>query len=111
MQLNENPAFFLTPEDFHRIETENIKTAYSVKLSFSKEIIDPQTGEFSPVSAKVLYSPNDFFISAINKLVEAANGQSTLAKSKRYHLLNTLLIEIMEKGHTAGRETPICTLL
>ena len=101
-KIQDNAVFFLTPEDFHLIETENIKSAYSVKLSFSKEIIDPKMGEFSPISAKVLYSPNDFFISAINELLKISELEAPQIKSKKYHLLNALLIEIIENGQTAG---------
>ena len=101
--ISDKSVFFLTPEDFHLIETENIKSAYSVKFSFSKEIINPQIEASAPLSAKVMYSPNDLFIAIINELFKTSESKSPILKTKQYHMLNTLLIEITENGKTAGK--------
>lgn len=98
-----NSVFFLTPEDFHRIETSDIKTAYSINLSFSKSIIDTHIGDNYSLSAKVLFNPDDFLKGIIEKIESLVENENEFARSESYHLLNVLLIEIIKMGQTAGK--------
>lgn len=102
-EIGENSVFFLTPEDFHRIETEDIKTAYSINLSFSKSIIDSRIGDAFSLSAKVVFEPNEFLKVIIKEIETLFEKEDEFAKSESYHLLNALLIEIIKTGQTAGK--------
>lgn len=99
----ENSIFFLTPEDFHRIETKDIKSAYSVNLSFSKSIIDSHIGDNFSLSAKVVSNPSEFIKEIIKKLEFIFKNEDEFTKNESYHLLNVLLIEIIKAGQTAGK--------
>ena len=102
----ENSVFFLTPEDFHLIETENIKTAYSVNLSFSKSIIDSRIGDSFTLSAKAFLNCNEFINEMIKRIETLYDEKSELSTNEIYHLLNALLIEIIKNGVTAGKKAP-----
>ena len=102
-QIGESSIFFLTPEDFHRIETKNIKTAYSVNISFSKAMIDSHIGDKFSLSAKVLFNPDDFIKGLIEKIKALVENEDEFVKSESRHLLNALLIEIIKTGKTAGK--------
>lgn len=105
-EIGESSVFFLTPEDFHRIETEDIKTAYSINLSFSKSIIDSHIGDNFALSAKVVFEPNEFLKAIIERIETIFKNEDEFTKSEMYHLLNALLIEIIKTGQTAGKENP-----
>ena len=102
-EIGENSIFFLTPEDFHRIETKDIKTAYSVNISFSKSMIDSHIGEKFSLSAKVVSNPSEFIKEIIKKLEFIFKNEDEFTKNESYHLLNALLIEIIKAGQTAGK--------
>ena len=104
--IGKSTLFFLTPEDFHKIETKDIKTAFSVNLSFSKSIIDANIGEAFSLSAKVIAEPSEFIIMVIDRIKALFKSKNDFARGERYHLLNVLLIEIMQNGITAGKKTP-----
>ena len=93
----------MTPEDFHRIETKDIKTAYSVNLSFSKSVIDTHIGENFSLSAKVVFEPSHFVKEIIEKIELLFENEDEFVRSESYHLLNALLIEIIKTGQTAGK--------
>ena len=102
-QIGENSIFFLTPEDFHRIETKDIKTAYYVNISFSKSMIDSHICDNFSLSAKVVSNPNNFVKGLIEKMETLFEKEDKFAKNENYHLLNALLIEIIKTGQTAGK--------
>lgn len=102
--IGDSSVFFLTPEDFHKIETEKIKSAYSINLSFSKSMIDSHIGDSFSLSAKVVFNPNSFITLLIEKLDAIFENEDEFSKNEAYHLLNVLLIEIIKTGQTAGKE-------
>ena len=102
-QIGENSIFFLTPEDFHRIETKDIKTAYYVNISFSKSMIASHICDNFSLSAKVVFNPSGFVTGLIEKMEVLFEKEDKFSKSESYHLLNTLLIEIIKTGQTAGK--------
>jgi AraC-like DNA-binding protein len=90
--------FFQTPKDFHEIVTEERGGAYSVIISFSEQVIDKHllhalTGE--PI---VLYALSDELVSKLEETCSVFDGQSTYKERHLKHLLNCILIDILEMG-------------
>lgn len=102
--ITENSIFFLTPGDFHKIETDKTTRAYSINLSFSEEIIDKKFLELFSLSAKILYNPDPICDAIFKKITDIFPNNQDISKNEVYFLLNALLVEIIKNGISVGNE-------
>ena len=94
--------FFLTPKDYHKIETSNPDGASSVILSFSENLIDADLFSHLAFYPRVWYAPTAEAIAVIEMLYENYIGRSQLRTKKIFHTLNLLLSEVAECGQVLG---------
>lgn len=97
--------FFLTPKDYHKIETSNSDGAYSVILSFSESLVDAELFSRLALSPRVWYSPTDGAIAAIENLCDVYGNPLPNRSKKLFYLLNLVLCDVAEYGQTAEGET------
>ena len=96
--LSENCLFFLTPKDFHEIVTEEIPNSYSVIISFSEQIVDKKLLDVLAEEPIVLYDLPSLLAEQIEELYKVFRGQSLYRNRHLKHLLNCILISIIERG-------------
>lgn len=90
--------FFLTPKDYHKIETENPEDATSVIISFSETLIDPELASRIAFLSRVWYSPTEEVMRTIESLHENYIKRSSCHQKKLFHLLNAILCDVTEHG-------------
>ena len=98
-QLTEHCLFLLTPKDFHEILTADNKDSQSYILSFSEQIIDDAL--FTSVNEGPFFLPK---LSAdtdqmIKMLYGCYQQGGTHRKQRLYHLLNSILIDVLNEGN------------
>ena len=90
--------FFLTPKDYHKIETSNPDDASSVILSFSENLIDPELRARLSFSPRVWYHPTEEMIRIVEDLYENYSKKLSKGSKKLFHLLNVILCDVAEYG-------------
>lgn len=98
--------FFLTPKDYHRIETSNPDDASSVILSFSENLIDTELFSRLAFSPRVWYAPTAEAVSVTEMLCENYGKRTPMRAKKLFYALNVLLSDVAEYGEPLGNEAP-----
>ncbi len=96
--LRGNCLFFLTPSDFHQIVTEEVPDSYALIISFSEQIADKKILEKLTGEAIVLYDLPPLLAGQIEELYTVFSGKSAFRERYLHHLLNCILICILEQG-------------
>ncbi|MBQ8357139.1 MAG: helix-turn-helix transcriptional regulator [Clostridia bacterium] len=100
--LSENCLFLLTPKDFHEIVTEEVTGSHSIIISFSEQIVDDQLLGAITADPIALYGLSDTLRGEIESLYTVFAGASPYRERHLAHLLNCILIGILEEGHSAS---------
>ena len=98
--------FFLTPTDFHRIETDDNKNAYSINISFTENAADNALLGLIGRTPQVVQSVPDSVSSLISDMHGVFEGRTTFREKRLYHMLNVLLMDIYTYGERDIRKTP-----
>ena len=98
--------FFLTPTDFHRIETEDSEAAYSINISFTENAADNVLLGLIGKTAQVVQSVPNSVSSLISEMYGAFAGRTTFREKRLYHMLNILLMDIYTYGEQVIRKAP-----
>lgn len=96
--LRESCLFFLTPKDFHEIVTHERPDSYSLIISFSEQIVDRKLLDVLTEKPIVLYGVPERPADRIEELYEVFRGKSPYREQLLKHLLNSILIDILERG-------------
>lgn len=100
--------FLLTPKDFHEIVMEDRAESYSVNISFTEQIIDKKLAEVVMAGPVVLYLKDQLLQFLIEDMFRIYENQSSYREIQLKHLLNDILIRILENGvHTKQQNTEI----
>ncbi len=93
-------VFFLTPTDFHRIECAEAAEGYSINASFSEKLIDERLLKSEQLLPAVLYSPSDYFIATMERLLTVFESASDdkVSVLEEQHLIAILLIMMIGGG-------------
>ena len=97
-ELKDNCLFFLTPKDFHEIATKEIADSYSLIISFSEQIVDKKILELLTEESIVIYDLPTLLSKQIDALYEVFLNRSIYRDAHLKHLLNCILIRILEIG-------------
>lgn len=97
-ELSESCLFFLTPKDFHEISTQDIPSSYSIIISFSEQIVDKELINGLSEEAVVLHDLPIILSDQLEELYEVFCGRSAYRDPYLKHLLNCILISILERG-------------
>ena len=90
--------FFLTPKDYHKIETSNTEDASSVIISFSENLIDAELSSRLSFFPRVWNSPTGEAIRTVDCLLEDYGKRFATRTKKLFYLLNVLLCDVAEYG-------------
>ena len=96
--ITDSCLFFLTPKDFHEIETDENDSSNSVIISFSEQIVDKHLLAAVTSSAVVLYDPSQYLKLQIEELCAVYDSENSLRARQLYHILNCILVAIIENG-------------
>ena len=97
--------FLLTPKDFHDLRMEREEGAVSYVIAFSERMIDAAV--FGEITKGPIYIPQlpDWIAKQIEHLYAFFKGDSAHRETYLYHLFNSILIEILEYGHSLSHST------
>ena len=90
--------FFLTPKDYHKIETSNPEDASSVIISFSESLIDAELSARLAFFPRIWYQPTRGAIRTVDCLLEDYGKRFASRAKKLFYLLNALLCDVAEYG-------------
>jgi AraC-like DNA-binding protein len=96
--------FFLTPKDYHKIESANPEDASSVIVSFSESMIDTELLSRLAFSPLVWYAPTEEAVAAIDALYENYTNRSSMRSKKLFFALNAVLCDVVEHGQIPSGE-------
>lgn len=96
--------FFQTPKDFHEIATEEREGSYSIIVSFSEQMIDKHLLSALTSEPIVLYGLPSSLASKLDEMYTVFGGQSSYKERHLKHLLNCVLIDILEIGQPLTSE-------
>ena len=94
--------FLLTPKDFHEILTEEVAGSHSVILSFVEQAVDGHVLDALTAGPVVCYDLPPLLCAQIEEMAEVFRGKSDYRKQHLTHLLNCVLIAVLERGKPAG---------
>jgi AraC-like DNA-binding protein len=97
-ELRDNCLFFLTPKDFHEISTNENADSYSMIISFSEQIVDKKILKLLTEESIVIYDLPTLLSKEIDALYEVFLSRSVYRDTHLKHLLNCILIRILEIG-------------
>lgn len=98
-EIRGNCLFFQTPKDFHEIVTEERNDAYSIIIAFSEQVIDKYLLKALTDEPIVLYKLSGDLIAKLEEIYAIYGGHSTYKERHLKHLLNCILIDVLEMGH------------
>ena len=90
--------FFLTPKDYHKIETSNTEDASSVIISFSENLIDAELSARLSFFPRIWNHPTKEAIRTVDCLLEDYGKRFATRTKKLFCLLNALLCDVAEYG-------------
>jgi len=97
-ELSESCLFFLTPKDFHEISTQDIPNSYALIISFSEQIADRSLIKSLSEESVVIYDLPKLLSDQLEELYRVFLESSTYRSEHLRHLLNCILISILERG-------------
>ena len=97
-EVSENCIFMMSPKDFHKTENEPSPKASSVVIQFSEQAIDAKLLELITAGPIVLYNPTERLRKYIDELEASAHKNSRFREDYLSHLLNCILICVIEEG-------------
>lgn len=105
--LTQNCLFLLSPKDFHEIHTEALPDAESTIVSFNEQIADARLLQDLTAAPIMLAEVPGSLSDALERLYELFEGEGMHRETHLTHLLNHILLEILEKGRLLSGDTPI----
>jgi AraC-like DNA-binding protein len=105
--LTDNCLFLLSPKDFHEIHTEALPDAESTIVSFSEQIADASLLQELTAAPIMLSEVPEGLSDALERLHELFEGEGKHRDAHLKHLLNHILLELLENGRALSGEVPI----
>ena len=105
--LTERCLFLLSPKDFHEITTDTLPSAESIIVSFNEQIVDPLLIQDITAAPIMLSSVPPSLSDALERLYELFQGTEAHRDVHLTHLLNHILLEILETGKPLSNDSPI----
>ncbi len=90
-----NCIYFLTPKDFHKINTKYSENSQSIIISFSEKFMDNAAMYKLTQGPRVLYDVDPLLIQKIKEMHSRFKAQEPLFKEYLKSLLNCILLDII----------------
>jgi len=94
--------FFLTPKDFHRIDTEDNANQTAINLSFTEQYIDIDIIKKVSDSPRVVYDPPEYLTGIFELIYNEFNAGKKSSEFNTRQLLNYILSKILQFGKSVG---------
>lgn len=100
--ITENCIFFLTPKDFHQIDTEDNANQTAINLSFTEQYIDIDIIKEISDSPRVIYNPPEHLTGIFELIYSEFNAGGKPSDFETRQLLNYILSKILHSGESIG---------
>lgn len=104
-ELEDHCLFFLTPKDFHKTETYAQEGAVYINISFNEQMLDSRLVNKLSSSPFVLKNLPVHMINTIDHSLEIYQGTSDFRDMQLKYLLNSLVIDILNKADCVESST------
>ena len=103
--LTDRCLFFMTPKDFHRVQTVSGGMGEAYIVSFGEQMTDPRLLASITENPIAISTADARLSDNIEELYTVFSGNSELRAESLYHILNCALVRITREG-TAVRSVP-----
>lgn len=105
--LTERCLFLLSPKDFHEITTEDLPKSESIIVSFNEQIADHRLLKDLTAAPIMLTNVPSSLCDALERLYVLFQGKEKHRGAHLTHLLNHILLEILETGKPLSSDSPV----
>ena len=98
--ITKDCLFYVTPKDVHAINAKNTKDSYSICVSFSNDVVDPDIIKEVSLGPRIVTNPTQTLLVLIERIriLRISKRKESHIRFMQEHMLNAALMEIIEKG-------------
>jgi AraC-like DNA-binding protein len=102
-EIKDRTLFLLTPKDFHQIFLDGNSASSCIVIAFTENAVDTSLIDRLTENAMVVYAVSDSITELAYMMLGAFESDSRYRRQQLEHLLNSLLVEVLNCGICAGQ--------